>query len=91
MKHYLMFLLLALPFPSLTQNNFNLKLEAPGLKGDSLIIGAPIVKMGFEEFYNFEMKEATDLKSTGMVPFSSYYLKLSGNDIFKGKVSFSRK
>lgn len=87
MRHYFLFLFMALPFAAVAQNNFVLRLDAQDFNGDSLIIGAPLVKMGFEDFYSFEMSNVTDLKSTGMVPFSSYYLKLSGKNTFKGKVS----
>lgn len=87
MRYCHLFLMMLLPFLAPGQHNFTLKLSAADLKGDSLIIGAPLVKMGFEDFYDFEMENVTDIKLLGWMPFSSYYLKLSGEDVFKGKVA----
>lgn len=88
MKIILNLLLAIVPFVSISQDAFTLKMTTKGLENDSLIISAPTVSNGFESLYDFKIYNAFDLKNAGMVPVSGYFLKISGSDIYEGNVAY---
>ncbi|QOW11042.1 TlpA family protein disulfide reductase [Kaistella flava (ex Peng et al. 2021)] len=90
MKHYLFILFFASTI-LFAQSNFELDLSAKTYVNDSLWFGAPMVRTGFEDLYQFKLVENDklgDLSKKMNFDFSFYNLTIQNKNILKGKIDY---
>lgn len=74
-----------------SQNNFEIDVNTNSYTNDSLILGAPIVRKGFEELYTFKVqtdKNIIDFGKNMNSAHSQYYLKIQNENIIKGSIEY---
>ena len=91
MKHIKILILFFISNLLFAQNNFELDLTSKDYVNDSLWIGAPMVRSGFGDLYQFKLvenKNLEDLSKKMNADFSIYNLNIKNENILKGKIDY---
>lgn len=91
MKSFLPFLFIALISNSArSQDKFEIKLNAPFLIHDSLVLSPPPASEGFEEFHNFRLETNKAIRQTMSIPYATYYINIQNENSLQGTLEYSQ-
>ena len=91
MKHIKILILFFASATLFAQSNFELDLSAKTYVNDSLWFGAPMVRNGFGDLYQFKIVENKNLENLSKkmnVDFSFYSIKIQNKNILKGQIDY---
>lgn len=91
MKYLLPFLFIALASnPSISQDKFEIKLNAPFLIHDSLLLSPPPAMAGFGEFHRFRLETSKEIRQTISVPYAAYYINIRNENSLHGTLEYAQ-